>query len=58
MKTDALTQLTVRVRIGALQRGSRVGWSAQFAACAEPYGDSPGNLERFTADAVGHRGSH
>jgi ketosteroid isomerase-like protein len=58
MKTDALTNPTVRAAIEALQKGDQKAWSALFERDAELYDDgSPRNLEEFTRDALGHERS-
>jgi hypothetical protein len=55
MRTDSLTNPTVRGTIDALQRGDRSAWSSFFEPDAELYDDgSPRSLEKFTHDALGH----
>jgi hypothetical protein len=55
MKTDALTNPTVKAAIEALQSGDRKAWSALFEPDAELYDDgSPRSLKEFTRDALGH----
>jgi hypothetical protein len=55
MNTDKLTNPIVRAAIEALQTGDRHKWSALFAAEARLYDDgNPRDLEKFTADALGH----
>ena len=55
MRTDLLTNPTVKAAIDALQRGDRAAWSALFEPDAKLYDDgSPRDLEKFTADALGH----
>jgi hypothetical protein len=55
MKTDAVTNLTVKAAIEALQSGDRKDWLALFAPDAELYNDdSPGSLKEFTRDALSH----
>jgi hypothetical protein len=55
MKTDALTNPTVKAAIEALQTGDRKAWSALFEADAELYDDgSPRGLKEFARDALGH----
>jgi hypothetical protein len=55
MKTDTLTNLTVKAAIEALQSGDRKAWLALFAPDAELYNDdSPGSLKEFTRDALSH----
>jgi hypothetical protein len=55
MKTDALTNPTVKAAIEALQSGDRKSWSALFEPDAELYDDgSPRSLKEFTRDALGH----
>lgn len=55
MRTDGLTNPTVKGAIDALQRGDRLGWSSFFEPDAKLYDDgNPRSLERFTGDAVGH----
>jgi hypothetical protein len=59
MKTDALTNLTVKAAIEALQTGDRKAWSALFEPDAEPYDDgSPRSLEEYTRDALESRAVH
>jgi len=55
MKTDALTNPTVRAAIEALQNGDRKTWAAHFEPDVELYDDvSPRSLKEFTRDALGH----
>ena len=55
MKTDALTNPTVRAAIEALQNGDRKTWAALFEPDVELYDDvSPRSLKEFTRDALGH----
>ena len=55
MRTDLLTNPTVKAAIDALQRGDRAAWSALFEHDAKLYDDgSPRHLKKFTADALGH----
>jgi hypothetical protein len=55
MKTNALTNPTVKAAIEALQSGDRKAWSALFQRDAELYDDgSPRSLKEFTRDALGH----
>ena len=55
MKTDLLTNPTVKAAIEALQKGDTNSWSALFEQDAELYDDdTPRNLEKFTKDALGH----
>jgi len=55
MKTDALTDPTVKAAIEALQSGDWKAWSALFVPDAELYDDgSPRSLKEFTRDALGH----
>ena len=55
MKTDALTNPTVKAAIEALQSGDQKAWSALFEPDAGLYDDgSPRSLKEFTRDALGH----
>jgi hypothetical protein len=55
MKTDALSNPTVKAAIESLQKGDRRAWSALFENDATLYDDgSPRSLEKFTKDALGH----
>ena len=55
MKTDALTNPTVKAAIDALQKGDRKSWSALFEPGAKLYDDgAPRSLEEFTREALGH----
>ncbi len=55
IRTDALTNPTVKAAIEALQDGDRARWSEQFEQNAELFDDgSPRSLAEFTADALGH----
>ena len=55
MNTNALTNLTVKAAIGALQNGDRKAWSALFESDAKLYHDgTPRSLGKFTRDALGH----
>jgi hypothetical protein len=55
MKTDMLSNPTVRAAIEALQNGDRKAWSALFESHAELYDDgNPRSLKEFTQDALGH----
>lgn len=55
MKTDVLTNPTVKAAIEALQKGDANNWSALFEADAELYDDGTArSLEKFTKDALGH----
>lgn len=55
MRTDALTNPTVKAAIEALQSGDRTAWSALFENDATLYDDgSPRSLEEFTKEALEH----
>jgi len=55
MRTDLLTNPTVKAAIDALQSADRAAWSALFERDAKLYDDgSPRSLEKFTDDAMGH----
>jgi hypothetical protein len=55
MRSDVLTNPTVKAAIDALQRGDRAAWSALFEHDAELYDDgSPRDLKKFTTGALGH----
>jgi hypothetical protein len=55
MKTDALTNPTVKAAIEALQSGKGKAWSALFEPDAELYDDgNPRALKEFTRNALGH----
>jgi hypothetical protein len=53
--TNALTNVTVKAAIDALQSGDRKAWSALFEPDAKLYDDgAPRSLKKFTRDALGH----
>ena len=55
MKTDALTNPTVKAAIEALQSGKGKAWSALFEPDAELYDDgNPRSLKEFTRNSLGH----
>ncbi len=55
MKTDTLTNPTVKAAIEALQKGDRKAWSVLFEPDAELYDDgNPRSFNEFTRDALGH----
>jgi hypothetical protein len=55
MKTDTLTNPTVKAAIEAFQNGDRRSWSELFEPTAELFDDgSPRSLAEFTRDALGH----
>ncbi|HEV8646854.1 MAG TPA: hypothetical protein VGR01_14940 [Burkholderiales bacterium] len=55
MITNALTNVTVKAAIDALQSGDRKAWSALFEPDAKLYDDgAPRSLKKFTRDALGH----
>lgn len=55
MRTDRLSNPTVKSAIEALQAGDQRAWAACFESGAKLFDDgSPRSLERFTAEAVGH----
>jgi hypothetical protein len=55
MKTDMLTNPTVKAAIEALQKGDGEAWSALFESDAELYDDgNPRSFKEFTHDALGH----
>ncbi len=55
MKTDSLTNPTVKAAIEALQNGDRRSWFALFEPNAELFDDgSPRSLAEFTRAALGH----
>jgi len=55
MKTDTLTNPTVKAAIEALQTGDKEAWLAQFAPDVELFDDgSPRSFDEFTRDALGH----
>jgi hypothetical protein len=55
MKTDMLTNSTVRAAIEALQQGDAQAWSALFETGARLFDDGrPRSLGAFTRDALGH----
>jgi hypothetical protein len=55
MKTDMLTNPTVKAAIEALQKGDGEAWSALFESDAELYDDgNPRSFKEFTRDALGH----
>lgn len=55
MRTDALTNATVKGAIDALQRGNRSTWLSFFEPDAQLFDDgSPRSLHQFTEDALGH----
>lgn len=55
MKTDTLTNPTVKAAIEALQNGDIEAWLAQFAPDVELFDDgSPRSFKEFTRDALGH----
>lgn len=55
IQTDLLQQPTVRAAIEALQHGDRSAWSRLFESGARLFDDGlPGDLARFTEDALGH----
>jgi hypothetical protein len=55
MKTEALSNPTVRAAIEALQKGDHQAWSALFEPNASLYDDGHvRSLEKFSQDALGH----
>ena len=55
MRTDVLTNSTVRAAIEALQKGDKETWSSLFTSDATMTDDGhPRNLKAFTKDALGH----
>jgi hypothetical protein len=55
MKTDTLSNPTVRRAIEALHNGDLKAWSALFETDAEMYDDgNPRSLQEFTREALGH----
>jgi hypothetical protein len=55
MRTDVLTNSTVRVAIEALQKGDKETWSSLFTPDATMTDDGyPRDLQAFTKDALGH----
>lgn len=55
MDIARLTNPTVRGAVGALQRGDKEAWAAQFAADATLFDDGePRSLAEFTRDTLGH----
>lgn len=55
MNTAGITNPIVRSAIDALQRGDKQAWNALFTSDAKLFDDAkPGNLARFSDDAMGH----
>jgi len=55
MRTDNLSNPTVKSAIDALQAGNQHAWAACFEPGAQLFDDgSPRSLERFSEEAVGH----
>jgi hypothetical protein len=55
MKTETLSNPTVRKAIEALHSGDQKAWSALFETDAEMYDDgNPRSLKEFARDALGH----
>jgi hypothetical protein len=55
MRTDKLSNPTVRAAIEALQAGDRLAWAALFEPGAKLFDDgSPRSLVRFNEEALGH----
>ena len=55
MRTDVLTNSTVRVAIEALQKGDKETWSSLFTPDAMMTDDGhPRDLKAFTKDALGY----
>jgi hypothetical protein len=55
VKTDQISNPTVKAAIEALQNGDPKAWRALFEPDAKLYDDGkPRDLEKFTDDAVGH----